>query len=189
MRSVLEDLVCSSTTQEVRPDPLRRRWRGPPEDWVKVNTDASFSALSASGASGVVLRNSQGEVIAALARAYTNIADVTMAEALAARDGVLLASEQAATKVILEVDNLQVASLIRSENGLRSAISGIWHEIKELSSLFSAFDVSFVHREGNEAAHRCASMPSANTPFLSWSGSLPNWLMEIADRDCNDSLN
>ena len=55
---MLEDLVCSSTTQEVRPDPLRRRWRGPLEDWVKVNTDASFSALSASGASGVVLRNS-----------------------------------------------------------------------------------------------------------------------------------
>ena len=82
----------------MRPDPLRRRWRRPPEDWVKVNTDASFSALSASGASGVVLRNSRGEVIAALARAYTNIADVTMAEALAARDGVLLASEQAATK-------------------------------------------------------------------------------------------
>jgi hypothetical protein len=86
----------------------------------------------------VVLRNSQGEDLAAVARAYTNIADVTMAEALAARDGVLLATEQGATKVILEVDNLQVASLIRSEEGIRSAISGIWLEIRELSSLFTA---------------------------------------------------
>jgi hypothetical protein len=70
-------------------------------------TDASYSVATASGASGVVLRNSQGKVLAAVARVYTNIADVTMAEALAARDGVLLATEQGATKVILEVDNLR----------------------------------------------------------------------------------
>jgi len=36
--------------------------------------------------------------LAAAARAYTNIADVTMAEGLAARDGMLLATEQGATK-------------------------------------------------------------------------------------------
>ena len=54
---------------------------------------------TSSGASGVVIRNSQGEVVlAAAARANTNVADVTMAEALAARDGVLLATEQGATK-------------------------------------------------------------------------------------------
>ena len=83
----------------------------------------------------MVIRNSQGEVVlAAAARANTNVADVTMAEALAARDGVLLATEREATKVILEVDNLSVANLIRSEEGIRSGISGIWHEIRELSS-------------------------------------------------------
>jgi hypothetical protein len=99
-----------------------------------------------------------------------------MAEALAGRDGMVLATEQGATKVILEADNMQVASLIRAEEGIRS-------------SLFTAFDVSFVQREGNEAAHRCASMPSEATPLLSWSGLLPNWLVEIAGKDCNDSLN
>jgi hypothetical protein len=136
--AMLENLVCSTTTQEVRLPSPRSRWRPPPEDWLKVTTDASYSVATASGARGVVLRNSQGEDLAAVARAYTNIADVTMAEALAARDGVLLATEQGATKVILEVDNLQVASLIRSEEGIRSAISGIWLEIRELSSLFTA---------------------------------------------------
>ena len=69
--------------------------------------------------------------MAAAARAYTNIADVTMAEGLAARDGMLLATEQGATKMMLEVDNLSVANLIRSEEGIRSDIFGIWHEIRE----------------------------------------------------------
>ena len=47
---------------------------------------------------------------------------------------MLLATEQGATKMMLEVDNLSVANLIRSEEGIRSDIFGIWHEIRELSS-------------------------------------------------------
>ena len=62
-------------------------------------------------------------------------------------------------------------------------------KFRELSIGFVAFDISFVHREDNEAAHRCASMPSETSPFLSWSGLLPDWLVEIASRDCNDSAN
>ena len=90
-------------------------------------------------------------LLTASCRWYTNLSDVLTVEALAARDGVLLATEREATKVILlEVDNLSVANLIRSEEGIRSGISGIWHEIGELRIGFVAFDVSFVHREGNE---------------------------------------
>ncbi|RLN24050.1 hypothetical protein C2845_PM07G13240 [Panicum miliaceum] len=186
--TMLEDLVCSTATQEVRLPTSRSRWRRPPDDWLKINTDAAYSAATSSRASGVVIRNSHGEILVAAACAYSNILDVTMAEALAARDGMRLAIEQGAARVILEVDNVHVASLIRSQEGIRSSISGIWHEIRELSNLVTAFVVFFVHRKGNEAAHRCASMPSETSPFFCWSGSLPNWLVEINGKDCNDSL-
>lgn len=83
-----------------------------------------------------------------------------------------MALEQGATRVILEMDNTQVVNLLLSNEGIRSAISGVWHEITELCSLFVAFDISFVSRGGNEAAHRCASMPSESSPSLSWVGSL-----------------
>ena len=61
-------------------------------------------------------------------------------------------------------------------------------KFRELSIGFVAFDISFVHREDNEAAHRCASMTSKTSPFLSCYGPLPDWLEEIADRDCNNSI-
>ena len=96
--AMLEDLVCSTAAQEVSMPTSRSRWSRPPEGWLKINT----AAATTSGASGVVIRNFQSEVLAAAARAYTKIA----------RDGVLLATEQGATKVILEVDNLSVANLI-----------------------------------------------------------------------------
>ena len=39
-------------------------------------------------------------------------------------------------------------------------------KFRELSIGFVAFDISFVHREDNEAAHRCASMPTETNPFF-----------------------
>ncbi|KAF8656343.1 hypothetical protein HU200_060725 [Digitaria exilis] len=185
--SMLEDMVCSEPTQEVSSSKPWRRWSRPPEEWLKVNTDDAYSEASTSGASGAVLRNSQGVVLAAAAHSYNNLADVTMAEALAARDGLLLATEHGARRVILEIDNLPLMSLLRSNDGIRSNIAGVWHEVRELSRLFVAFEFSFVNREGNEAAHMCASMPSETSPSLSWSCSLPVWLVEIAGKECNAS--
>jgi len=49
--------------------------------------------------------------------------------------------------VILEVDNLSLANLIRSEEGIRSTIFGISHKIRELSNVFVSLDVSFVPRK------------------------------------------
>jgi ribonuclease HI len=112
------------------------------------------------------------------------------AEALAARDGMLLALEQGAVKVILEMDSTQLVYLLRSNEGIYSAISGIWHEITEICRLFSVVDFSYVPRGGNEVAHTCANMPSSSSPSFSWAGSLPNWLLlEVAAKDCTDPLN
>ena len=73
----------------------------------------------------------------------------------------------------------------RSDDGFRSVIAGVWHEIRELSLSFASFICTHVNREGNEAAHLCARRPSASSPVMSWVGDLPNWLMEVANKDCN----
>jgi ribonuclease HI len=183
--SMLEDLIWSGN--RVSPASVRVRgcWQKPPSGWTKINTDAAFTKNKGTGTSGAVIGNDQGVVLAAAARVHFNIADVLMAEALATRDGVLLAVEQGMMKVILETDNASVTSLLSSDEGLRSTIAGIWHEVKELSLSFISFTCSHVNREGNEAAHLCARMPSMSSPTLSWIGDLPNWLREAANRDCN----
>jgi len=156
------------------------------EDFVCSGFEAHHDRA---GSTGAVLRDERGVVLAEIARFYSNIADVLMAEALAARDGVILAIEQGAGRVILETDNSTVVTLLRSDDGIRSNIAGIWHEIRELSlSLVSFITCVHVNREGNEAAHLCATMPSLSTPALSWIGAPPNWLWEAASRDCNNSL-
>jgi hypothetical protein len=57
---MLEDLVCSTPSREVLRPMQQTKWSKPPEDWLKVNTDAPLKMQSAIGASGAVLRNSRG---------------------------------------------------------------------------------------------------------------------------------
>jgi predicted transcriptional regulator YheO len=80
-------------------------------------------------------------------------------------------------------------ALLRSEEGRRSAIVGLWQEIRERSVVFRSFDVSFVNREGNEVAHLCVSKAIELAPVLFWLNCFPNWLMKAARSDCNFTLN
>jgi hypothetical protein len=76
-----------------------------------------------------------GDVLAVVACSFFDVADVLLAEVLAARDGLLLAIQQVVTKVILETNNTRSPSFtlkVESE-----ALAGVWHEIRELSISFT----------------------------------------------------
>lgn len=106
--AMLEDFICRGTESTSSRAGARGCWSRPPNGWTKVNTDAAFSPSTGAGSTGVVVRDERGEILAAAARSYSSIADALMAEALAVRDGVLLAVEQGVPKVILESDNMTV---------------------------------------------------------------------------------
>jgi hypothetical protein len=72
-----------------------------------------------------VMRNSRGEVLAVATQLYEHIPDSLTIEALAARDGVMLAQLLSMEKVILEVDNSVLVTLLRSGKGRRCAIAGL----------------------------------------------------------------
>jgi hypothetical protein len=55
----------------------------------------------------------------------------------------------------------------------------------DISRMFSSFVVSFVNREGIEAAHLCAKLASRSSPECVWKEYFPPGLMGIALKDCN----
>jgi len=183
---MVEDLLCLEVPA-VKPTRVPGRWAKPQENWIKVNTDSAFHVSSATGAGGVVIRDSDGRLLSAAARLYSHIPDALTGEALAARDGLQLAGEQGHANVILEVDNLVLVNLLRSEDGGRSVISGLWQEIRELGRGFSGFKLLHVNREGNVAAHVCASLPTESNPEFFWSDCFPTRLEEAVQNDCNPS--
>ncbi|KAF8762172.1 hypothetical protein HU200_009718 [Digitaria exilis] len=142
--SMVEELLCLSMERLNRSARRKQNWQKPVKEWCKVNTDASFISSSASGAGGAVIRDEEGRLIAAASKRYKHLEDALMAEALAARDGLMLAGVTGCEKVIFEIDNLPLFNLLHSEAGERNVIAGLWQEIRELGKNFSDFIISFV---------------------------------------------
>jgi hypothetical protein len=82
----------------------RGGWSKPPESKVKLNVDACFDPISGLGGTGAVIRDSHGSFIAGCNRTLPHIADAPTAEAMALRDGLLLAGQIGCNKIIVESD-------------------------------------------------------------------------------------
>jgi hypothetical protein len=85
-------------------------WRAPPNDWIKLNTDASFIGENLPGGAGGVARNS-GQ-------------DADDAEAWSAHLGIRLLEGLGHDKIILESDCASAVNAIRSDEPDRSKL---WH--------------------------------------------------------------
>jgi hypothetical protein len=69
-----------------------------------------------------------------------------------------------------------------------SEVAGLWHEIRELSRGFDSFNISFVKRDGNKAAHTCAKLLLLSAQACTWTEAFPTVLLGIASSDCNPVL-
>lgn len=78
---------------------LAVRWKPPDQGALKINNDGAFDSDSCTGATGAVLRCSNGSCLASSARWLGSVGSALLAEAEALRDGLRLipASESKAT--------------------------------------------------------------------------------------------
>jgi hypothetical protein len=82
-------------------------WRPPEDDCVKINTDACISFDAFKGGAGGVARFPNG-FIGAWSKPYPGVTDPMIAEAISLRDGVIFAKLRGFTRVVMEVDCLEV---------------------------------------------------------------------------------
>ncbi|TVT96895.1 hypothetical protein EJB05_57860, partial [Eragrostis curvula] len=165
--------------------PTTEVWKRPPPGVLKINTDGAFSVDDGSGATGAVIRKSDGSFVAAKARASTWVASALMAETEACRDGVRLLPAGTQDRVVLETDTQQLVALWNSRHQQRSEIATLLEDIQELVAPLTSFSMQFVRRSANVAAHLCAKQVSANSPSLIWIDYPPSFLQRCLQSDCN----
>jgi hypothetical protein len=130
-------------------------WRPPDVGCIKINTDASVTSEARKSGAGGVVRDLAG-FVAAWSKPLPGITDPLIVEAMALREGVIFAKLRGCTRVMLEVDCLEIVDLWDSRAGSRAVVAPILQDIEGLSSLFSSFSISHVIRSSNTAAHICA---------------------------------
>jgi hypothetical protein len=83
------------------------KWTCPAPRQVKLNVDAAFYAESQDGSVHAILREYQGQFLAASSKVLPHVASTTMEEALAMKEGLLLANRMGCNLVIAEGDSTE----------------------------------------------------------------------------------
>ena len=152
----LADLAESKPVQkEWKPAQAKQPgWIPPPPGFGKINVDAALAKNTTKFTMAAVARDEAGNFLGASALVMEGITDPEMAEAMACREGMALASDLVLQKFKLASDCLNV---VRNLQG--TAMGAYGHIIRKIKARAEDFtEVRFTHegREANGDAHRLA---------------------------------
>uniref|UniRef100_A0A803MBN7 RNase H type-1 domain-containing protein n=1 Tax=Chenopodium quinoa TaxID=63459 RepID=A0A803MBN7_CHEQI len=151
---------------------------------MKINSDAAVFNNGKIGL-GCVLRDEQGSVCLASCHSFDAVSDITMAEALAARFSLFVALDTGFSKVILEVDCLNLFYKLMNRTRVYNALGIILNDIFSLYCLFVSLDFSFVRRTGNKVAHVLANSSRDFEDVRVWSDVIPPMIFDVVAFDAS----
>ncbi|XP_030969974.1 uncharacterized protein LOC115990267 [Quercus lobata] len=132
------------------------KWVPPPQGWFKANVDGAIFKESNKAGIGVVVRDSQGWVLAALTEKVDGVQDAEVIEALAIRRAIRFAIETSFNCVIIESDSLSVVKAIQDTAEPTCHIGNIIEDVKLLSKTMKSCEFHHTKREANQVAHTLA---------------------------------
>lgn len=111
-----------------------------------------------------------------------------MAEVLALRDGILLASSLSLDRIILESDNLEAVQACRKEIQ-RGDIRAILEDIWKTKQQFEFCGFTWTSRQGNQLAHHIAAMAKEKMLPPNWTYNIPDFIKELLLQDKTEHRN
>ena len=108
---------------------------------------------------------------------------VLTAEAIACRDGLLLAKLVQAVHVHLDTDSEVLIELWQTRKYNRVVIWPVLNEIQELMGSFSSLSFKYVSRKANLAAHVTTKHASPAQPMCSWHSQAPAYVIPCIQHD------
>ena len=131
---------------------------------------------------GVVIRDWEGQIIAALSQKVRFPGSVDLVEALAACRAISFAKELSIHQMVIEGDSLRV---IQAINGIRPVRTMYGHVIDDIRFLSSSISCSFLHvkRKGNRLAHALARRAVSTADTDVWLEDLPQDLDDVFQLD------
>ncbi|KAK9985868.1 hypothetical protein SO802_030819 [Lithocarpus litseifolius] len=131
-------------------------WIPPTAPHFKINVDgATFAKLKAVGI-GVLVRDDQGRVIAALSKKIHAPLGAVEAEAKACEEGMQFAKDLGIQEFILEGDSLIIFRALAGLSSPPIAVDSVMQGLKSFSGEFCQVSFLHVRHQGNKAAHLLA---------------------------------
>jgi ribonuclease HI len=179
----------NTKTQEVdQIEEEGRKWSKPPDGIFKVNWDAALAMDKSGIGVGVIIRDGNGLVTAALSRTVNARMDPTTAEATAALHAVELCRDVGVQNLILEGDSLAVVKAIESRAQINHYYGQIIEDIRVVLSSRRSWSVRHTKREANGAAHGLAKEATRCFSDKIWLEDTPSCISHIVNLELSALL-
>ncbi|KAK7861313.1 hypothetical protein CFP56_011242 [Quercus suber] len=132
---------------------------------------------------GVVVRDSQGWVLAALSEKVEGVQDAEVIEALAIRQAIKFAIETSFSCVIIESDSLSVIKAIQDFSESTCDIGHIIDDVKHLSMTMKSCKFHHTKREANKFAHTLACKAIHFDTEMAWLQEIPPCVSVVIRND------
>jgi ribonuclease HI len=150
------------------------RWLRPATNSIKLNWDAALDNRKKIMGMGIIARDHNGEVKAAMCDVIPYIRDPIVAEALAACRAVQFTHDIGAQSVELEGDAREVILALGSSAETDSIVGNLVREARRMLENFPFWRVSHVRRDGNRAAHVLAKFATSQQSHYVWFNFCPS---------------
>jgi len=157
-------------TQPVLQPPI---WQKPPPGILKLNWDVAIDRARGITRVGLVVRDSNGQVVVASTRHFPILVEASIGEALGAWCGVSLSSEWGFQNMIFEGDSMEVVSALLKTGPDWSCKGTLIDDIKALFHRFNIAEVRHVKRMANTGAHLLAKFALSCNDSLVWREMCP----------------
>ena len=146
------------------PEPVR--WAPPPLGQYKVNSDGAVFANQRKVGLGMMIRDNNGNVIAALSSPMVGPLGTLETEAKAMEVGMRFALDLDIQDVVVECDALAVFNAVQGLATPSSSILFIVDSILQQSRWFRSCCFSHTKRQGNVSAHMLAQYSKSLVSYI-----------------------
>ena len=158
-------------------------WRPPARDQYKVNVDGAIFKHRNQAGIGVVIRDKNGVVIAALSKLVNAPLEAVEIEAKAMESGVIFARDVGIREAMFEGDSLTICRALQGEGEAPSSTHNILAITLEQASGFRLSCFSHVKRQGNVPAHLLAQFAKEVESYIVWLEECPSFLEHACAHD------
>ena len=155
-------------------DRPRVKWKVPPTEFYKINFDGAMFKEEDRAGIGVIIRDSQGLVLASMSQVIPLPLTVVELETLAAAKALEFASDLSLGKVILEGDSETIINSLNDNSPSLAPFGLPIQEVKNYANLFQCISFLHVCREGNNVAHNLARHARHVNGFSVWMEDVPS---------------
>ena len=159
------------------------KWCPPQPRSYKVNVDGAVFTKRKQVGIGVVIRDSAGEVVAALSQKLARPLGALEIEAKAMEVAVQFALDVGVRDVTFEGDSLSICNALRGRSELSSSVQNIIFGLSHLVRNFRSYGFSHIKRQGNIPAHLLAQHASGVESYVAWIEECPSLIEHACARD------